>query len=172
MIVLAVAIGGCGGGSSPPKTTTTTAPSTTSSTTTTLSSLSSPSSVTATSSASVTTTSAAGGELQQFQLPSGNIGCYIDANGVRCDIRERIWQPPAKPASCDVDYGQGIELRDGRAAFVCAGDTTLGGGVTLAYGTSIERGSFRCDSSAGGVECKDSRSGHGFHLSRASYRIF
>jgi hypothetical protein len=125
-----------------------------------------------TSTTGAATTSVVSGEPQQFQLPSGNIACYLDTSGVRCDIRDRSWQPPAKPASCDVDYGQGIELRASGASFVCAGDTTLGGGSTLAYGMSIERGPFRCDSSADGVECKDSRTGHGFHLSRASYRIF
>jgi hypothetical protein len=37
-----------------------------------------------------------------FQSPSTNIGCGIDRQGVRCDIRERDWRPPPKPSSCPV----------------------------------------------------------------------
>ena len=185
-IVVAVAVGGCGGGSAGRRATTGSTTSTTASsvapvtdvapTPGTASGLSNKTrageSTPGATPTSAAITATAGGEPQQFQLPSGNIGCYIDSTGVRCDIRERNWQPPARPPSCEYDYGQGIELRDRGAAFVCAGDTTLGGGITVAYGTSIDRGPFRCDSSTEGVDCKDSRSGHGFHLSRASYRIF
>ncbi|MGZ8749063.1 MAG: hypothetical protein ACXWZ2_19220, partial [Mycobacterium sp.] len=39
-------------------------------------------------------------ELTSFNSPSGTIGCYIDPSKVRCDIQERDWAPPPKPASC------------------------------------------------------------------------
>ena len=48
--------------------------------------------------------------------------------GARCDIRKRDWSPPPHPASCseEVDFGQGLAVsHDGKASFVCAGDTTL-----------------------------------------------
>jgi hypothetical protein len=108
-----------------------------------------------------------------FRSPSGNIGCYIDASGVRCDINKRDWSPPHKPASCDLDFGQGVQVgRSGRARYVCAGDTTLGAGRRLAYSSSIRRGRFRCLSLRSQMRCDNLRSGHGFALSRQRVRLF
>jgi hypothetical protein len=108
-----------------------------------------------------------------FETPSSNIGCYIDARAVRCDIRERNWDPPPDDQDCELDYGQGIALgASGRADFICAGDTTLGGPATLGYGEVSRRGRLRCRSGQKGVTCSEIRSGHGFFLSRESYRIF
>ena len=52
-----------------------------------------------------------------FESPSGNIGCVIGkGSGVRCDIRERDWSPPPKPAGCPVDWGNGLTVaKRGRA---------------------------------------------------------
>ena len=109
----------------------------------------------------------------QFQSPSGNIGCAITKAGVRCDIRERSWEPPPKPPSCEVDYGQGVTLgRRGPARFVCAGDTTLGVGPELAYGMAIRRGRFLCRSLVRGVRCLNRRNRHGFFISRARVNRF
>jgi hypothetical protein len=108
-----------------------------------------------------------------FETPSSNIGCFLDSTGARCDIRERNWDPPPSNEDCELDYGQGIALGlSGEADFVCAGDTTLGGPVTLAYGSSAQRGTIRCQSRPKGITCTELRSGHGFFLSRQSYRIF
>ena len=72
-----------------------------------------------------------------FHTPSGNIYCaYAStfegyAPSIRCDIRTKLWRPPRKPASCPVDYGQGLSLTAvpkpgqkgvGKASVVCAGD--------------------------------------------------
>lgn len=109
----------------------------------------------------------------QFQSPSRNIGCAITKQSVRCDIRERSWDPPPKPRSCELDYGQGVTVgRRGRAHFVCAGDTTLGQGRRLAYGEAIRRGRFRCVSRRSGMRCTNRRNGHGFALSRQRARRF
>ena len=109
----------------------------------------------------------------QFQSPSGNIGCAITKGGVRCDIRERSWQPPPKPPSCELDYGQGVTVgRRGEARFVCAGDTALGVGPPLAYGETIRRGRFRCRSRLAGMRCVNRRNRHGFFLSQARVRRF
>ena len=63
-------------------------------------------------------------DLVGFTSPSGNVGCIVDSAYVRCDISERDWTPPPRPADCEFDYGQGISLSGGEtAAFVCAGDT-------------------------------------------------
>ena len=112
-------------------------------------------------------------KLTGFTSPTGNIGCYIDRRSVRCDIGDPDWSPPPAPKSCQLDYGQGIELRaGGSAAFVCAGDTALGGGDTLAYGTSIAAGLLRCESEESGMTCRDTETGRGFTLSKQGYDTF
>jgi hypothetical protein len=110
-----------------------------------------------------------------FQTPSQNIGCYISAHDARCDVRERSWSPPPEPASCKkigLDYGQGIVVGPNHAEFICAGDTALGGKATLGYGQSAQRGALQCESEEKGITCSNGDNGHGFFLSRDSYRIF
>lgn len=108
-----------------------------------------------------------------FNSPSGNVGCVMGTGYVRCDIAERDWSPPPKPADCDLDYGQGIGLGVGEpAAFVCAGDTTLGRPEVLDYGQSITRGDLRCDSAESGITCLDRTTGHGFAIARQVYQLF
>ena len=108
-----------------------------------------------------------------FQSPSGNIGCAISRQAVRCDIREHDWTAPPKPAWCELDWGSGVVVgRRGRAEIVCAGDTTLGAGARLAYGDAIARGRFRCVSRRSGMRCVNRRNDHGFALSRERVRRF
>jgi uncharacterized protein DUF6636 len=109
-----------------------------------------------------------------FQSPSGNIGCFIGKSGVRCDIRARDWSPPPKPASCDLDWGQGVAVdkRDRKAYWVCAGDTTLGAGDALDYGRSIGAGLLICESEESGMTCRDTETGRGFTISKQAYEIF
>ncbi|SEH87627.1 hypothetical protein SAMN04489835_5172 [Mycolicibacterium rutilum] len=116
---------------------------------------------------------AAHADISGFTSPSGNIGCIIDVDHVRCDIAERDWAPPPPPTECRFDYGQGIVLQPGRGAwFVCAGDTALGGGAPLAYGDDFSAGVLRCESEPSGVTCRDVEDGHGFTISRQAYRLF
>jgi hypothetical protein len=113
------------------------------------------------------------GAFVQFQSPSGNIGCALSRDGVRCDIAERDWTPPPKPASCELDWGNGVAVdRHGRAQIICAGDTTLHAGRHLAYGDSLRRGRFRCTSRRTGMRCVNRRNGHGFVLSRQRAKRF
>jgi hypothetical protein len=108
-----------------------------------------------------------------FESPRHNIGCAITKSGARCDIRERAWEPPPKPGSCPVDWGNGLEVgRRGVATFTCAGDTVLGGKRVLGYRESIERGRFRCTSYRNGVRCLNTRSDHGFKIARRFARWF
>ena len=116
-------------------------------------------------------------ELTSFTSPSGNIGCQIDVDMVRCDIREADWTPPPAPADCPLDYGQGVwinpYLAAGVAQLVCAGDTAIvDGAEVLGYGDAIVAGAMRCESGEAEIRCRDTDSGHGFALSRQSYRIF
>jgi hypothetical protein len=108
-----------------------------------------------------------------FESPSHNIGCVISKAGARCDIRARSWDPPPKPASCPVDWGQGLTVeRRGVARFVCAGDTVFGGKRVLAYRKSIRRGRFECTSRRNGMRCVNVRNQHGFKLARRFARWF
>jgi hypothetical protein len=108
-----------------------------------------------------------------FSAPSGNVRCYLDATTARCDIAERNWAPPLRPASCAFDYGHGITLNSGRPAqFVCAGGTTPSAGVQLGDRDSVTAGTLRCESVATGITCRDTKTRHGFTLSRAAYHLF
>ena len=110
-----------------------------------------------------------------FETPSHNIGCYLDRQSARCDIRERTWSPPPEPAYCKkagVDFGQGLSVATHRATVVCAGDTTLGGPGLLGYGHSSQRGTILCVSRTAGITCRNTATAHGFFLSRTSYRLF
>ena len=116
----------------------------------------------------------ASASLVGFQSPSHNIGCYMDGHAVRCDIKERNWTPPPKPADCDVDWGQGVAVgRHGQAGYVCAGDTALDPNhQVLEYGDKITRGRFKCKSKQSGMKCVNTRNKHGFVLSRDDVDLF
>ena len=109
-----------------------------------------------------------------FRSPSSNIGCYLKADYVRCDIDERNWTPPPRPADCEWDYGQGINLWPGGSAeFICAGDTALvPDGDPLPYGESMTAGPLRCDSAESGITCRDTGTGKRFSISRDAYQLF
>lgn len=98
----------------------------------------------------------------------------MDSGYVRCDIANRNWNPPPRPADCPdmTGYGQGIELNTtGAAHFVCAGDTTMGTGSVLPYGQFRAGGGLSCNSQPAGMRCSNS-DGRGFMLSRESYSLF
>jgi hypothetical protein len=112
--------------------------------------------------------------FDSFRSPSGNIGCYMDDESVRCDIRERSWKSPPKPPNCDVDYGYGISVgTTGLADLICAGDTALNPKATaLQYGERNVVGDFSCGSEQAGMTCRNTRTGSGFFLSRERYQLF
>lgn len=115
----------------------------------------------------------ASADLAGFQSPSHKIGCYISGKGVRCDVRDRRWDPPPKPPSCELDWGNGLTVgRHGRAEYVCAGDTVLNQGPELGHGETISRGRFRCTSKQSAMRCVNRRSGHGFKLSKQRAKPF
>jgi hypothetical protein len=112
-------------------------------------------------------------DLVGFTSPSGNVGCIIDSAYVRCDVSERDWTPPPRPADCEFDYGQGISPSVGeKAAFVCGGDTALGGGKPLDHGQSVSVGLMQCDSTESGITCRDTKTGHGFTIAREACQVF
>jgi hypothetical protein len=108
-----------------------------------------------------------------FRTPSKNIGCYLSAESARCDIVNKSWAPPAKPAACQLDWGNGVSVdQNGPATFTCAGDTVLGAREELAYGQSLQAGDLVCDSSSAAMRCSNVASGHGFTLSVQQYGLF
>jgi len=108
-----------------------------------------------------------------FRTPSRNIACALTSKSVRCDILRKDWQPPPKPAACTLDWGFGTFIENGRANFICAGDSVLGAATTtLAYGNALRSGDLLCDSESVALRCVDEKTGHGFTLAVAQYSLF
>ena len=113
-----------------------------------------------------------------FRTPSGNISCaYASGLGspafLRCDIRSHL-HPAPKPRRCvEGVYGESVGMsRTSRAAVLCISDTVVSPGArVLAYGASWSRSGFRCVSRATGLTCTNTR-GHGWFLSRESWRVY
>lgn len=113
------------------------------------------------------------GDTVLFATPSGNIGCALSADNVRCDIGDRTWTVPAKPSTCQLDYGNGLVLSGSGAAVSCAGDTLLHATTNvLAYGHGLRDGLMQCVSQSSGVRCDDLGTGHGFTLAKENYSLF
>ena len=148
---------------------------TTSSTTTTAAPTTTTTSATSTSSTTTSSTSTTAGTeaMAYFASPSSNIRCALHPDwGVRCDIDDMSWTPPPQPADCDLDWGNVLTVGD-EAAFGCVGDTPFGGRPldALPYGSSVERGPYRCESARTGVTCRNTDTGAGFVLSRERYEL-
>ncbi|MEU7901961.1 DUF6636 domain-containing protein [Actinoplanes sp. NPDC049118] len=108
-----------------------------------------------------------------FVSPSGNIGCYVDKDGARCDIVKKAWKPPPAPTDCELDWAGGISVYQAEeAAFTCAGDTVLGAKETLKYGDAVRAGDFMCGSDRKAMRCMNTATGHGFTLSVEQYNMF
>jgi hypothetical protein len=109
-----------------------------------------------------------------FRTPSKNIGCDLRAASVRCDIGNRNWAAPPKPADCPLDWGNGVYVdRTKVADFLCAGDSLLGATpVVLPYGEAVRAGVFLCDSEVAALHCENEKTGHGFTLSVQDYHLF
>jgi hypothetical protein len=114
------------------------------------------------------------GEVVTFTSPSRNIACGLHDGSARCDIRQKDWRPPPQPRWCrNLDWGFGLTVdRRGPGHFVCAGDSVFGTQKVLPYGQSIEQGPIRCVMRVSGVHCLNTRSGHGFLLSKEKARPF
>jgi hypothetical protein len=160
----------------PPTSTTSAFAAALSSTTSATSSTSTPSSSTSAIATSATTTAPTRvRSLVGFQSPSKNIGCIaIEGDDyARCDIIERSWKPPRKPADCDLDWGHAFGVGPDGAGVVCAGDTVLNPDApVLAYGEVSRVGNLECSSTTEGMRCTHRATGRGFFLSRARYELF
>jgi hypothetical protein len=109
---------------------------------------------------------------RQFTLPSKNIGCLVTAQSARCDIKEKVFKPPAKPPDCQLAWGNAVTVTAEAATLTCAGDTVMGSTEILAYGKAVQVADFVCTSASSGVRCTHAPSGHGFTLARQAYTTF
>ena len=92
---------------------------------------------------------------------------------MRCDISSRTWQPPRKPSSCKLDWGQGMEVgSSGGAHFVCAGNSVLDpSGAAVAAGYDDEYQGATCQVRSSGVTCFDG-AWSGFFIAKTGYATF
>ncbi|MBY0563933.1 MAG: hypothetical protein K2P58_07080 [Hyphomonadaceae bacterium] len=109
---------------------------------------------------------AAHGQLEEFQLPSSNIGCaYIPAGGTA------VYRSPDGRAELQCDrvaptYVRIIMSETGPARVQTdVSDAPCCAGETVAYGQSWSRGPFTCQSAEAGLTCSNS-DGHALFLSR------
>jgi hypothetical protein len=119
-------------------------------------------------------------ETFTFRTPSNNIHCQgfggnRGLSSVTCDIYKRNSQIPIvrQPASCDYDWGYRFTVGGfGPAGLECAADAILDDrNPILKYGQEIRTGNILCQSTQGGLQCKNEE-GRGFFLSRATQRLF
>jgi hypothetical protein len=114
-----------------------------------------------------------------FQSPSGNVNCLIgtfvggdDDNFVYCDVANRIWVAPPRPADCPLVWGSRFRLDEGKAAgFGCYHQELPAPESTLDYGQRRSVGPITCDSEPAGMTCTDGSTGHFFRISRESYQF-
>jgi len=113
--------------------------------------------------------------FQEFQTPSKNIHCAWSSppSELRCDIDSGLKPKPPRPTNCTLDFGDSIEVaRTGTSVLVCHGDTTRDPKAkVLPYGKTWSHGGITCKSRTEGLRCANV-AGHGFFLSRQSYRRF
>jgi hypothetical protein len=109
-----------------------------------------------------------------FASPSGNITCRMDAGWVACDVAQESWAlTSADLASCGQSALAGVRLSAaGKAAFDCRTDVLVPDPQqVLDYGQSVTVGDVTCASATSGVTCTNSRTGHGFFVSRQSFSM-
>ena len=117
-----------------------------------------------------TTSANAALHSRYFKMPSKNIHCAIFSGNLRCDILSGLKPEPQR--ECEGDWTGLILASEGKAGAVCAGDTVAKkGSNTLEYGSKWRRNKITCTSKTTGLRCRN-RKGHGFFLSRDSWRKF
>lgn len=160
--LIAAVLAACGGGGQGQSDEAVTSATESSTTTTTA--------ATTTTTAPATTTSLKVRALKEFRSPTGNIVCGSGKFGVGCDITQRNWTPP-ETGPCPGTWSLFLGT-DGTAEFSCE---TSGPGYdppVLNYGEASYIGDVQCVSRQDGMTCTHRPTGHGFFVSRESYRLF
>lgn len=110
-----------------------------------------------------------------FTSPTGNITCAMNKHGAGCDVADMHWPlTAADVASCGQMALAGLSLpAHGTVGFDCRTDVAVPDPQrVLAYGKTIADGPITCSSAATGVTCRDRSTGHGFFVSRDSFRRY
>lgn len=118
-------------------------------------------------------------DLGGFQTPSGNIHCAaygdrtVNKAELRCDLVQNTAHIPARPADCELDWGDAFGMNDrGKADRLCHGDTVQNPqNPTLQYGKLWSAGGFRCHATRTRLRCVNIDR-HGWELSRSKQTIF
>lgn len=113
-------------------------------------------------------------KVVNFRMPSKNIHCQYRSTapaGLRCDIFSKLRPPPS--GRCTEGVWSAVTMtRTGKARPICISDTVYTPKApVLAYGRTWKVGGFTCTSKQTGLTCRNLR-GHGFFLSRQSWRVF
>jgi hypothetical protein len=123
--------------------------------------------------------------LPGIRSPTGNISCFLVASGpdlLLCSIAHSSYAGALqakcmRPDGSGVDW-HGFELRPTKSGGLnCTGGILYDNGkyrpqyAMLPYGTSWHRAAFTCTSRRTGVTCQNP-GGHGFFISRGSYRTW
>lgn len=119
------------------------------------------------------------GQVLQFRSQSGNIACEFTTAiggkpGIFCDIADYTYTPPQRPDWCkDGNWGSSFFLAEGGApAFGCQGQGISSAGLPiLYYSHSTTSGNITCLSTAEGITCTDTSTGHYFRVARESYEL-
>lgn len=101
-----------------------------------------------------------------FITPTGNIYCSLFDSPVFCRINERQWELGCSDSWTMTFTPSGIEQS-------CRDDGWVGGIIEANYGTVYYHGNFACEvGEHTGVNCWDSRTGHGFTMRRADHSTY
>ena len=111
-----------------------------------------------------------------FATPSGNIGCYLlrheGIHEVECTLKKQAFDEPPRPSDCNLDWAPQFTLGGTATYGACRGDVSgTPDDTVLSYGGRAVNGPISCRSETSGLSCRNSRTGHGFTLSRAKYRL-
>src|SRR3954451_1195249 len=92
----------------------------------------------------------------------------------RCDINSKTWTVPPPTRRCLEDYGNGLEvIGAGFGRPTCSGDSVFSPSApVLLPGASLTQGRFTCTALPTGMHCANTRTGHGFELTAATYSLF
>lgn len=102
-----------------------------------------------------------------FVTPTGNIYCFLLGNDVFCDIHERQWE-----TGCSGWWQMRVTSSGIEESCEMGGDW-VGGMIEASYGTVYYHGNFACEvGEHTGVNCWDSRTGHGFTMRRADHSTY
>ena len=113
----------------------------------------------------------ASAKLVAFETVDHKVGCLMDGDGVRCDVKRPKFDPGPPPADCQFDWGGGVILfRHGPADFTCVSDTAFDPDaeeLNWQDHDKVKVGRFKCKAlDDATLKCRNKRNKYGFVISR------